>query len=651
MKDKNTIIGWVLIGLVFIGYMIYSGKNQEKQAEYARQKHELDSIKAIQDRAKFVADSTARAAELQAEQSDSTNEFFAARQGQESTIVLENNLLKLNISTKGGQISRAELLDEAYKSRDPENEHVVLFDEKDIKMDFLFNGKNKNIRFSDFFLQAKEVKQDSAGKTNSVTMSLPYGGNGSLDITYSLIPNSYIVNVDLKANNMSDFFNADTKTMTIDWSQHIRQQEKGFAFENRYSTITYRDTENDTDELSSAGSNVEETGEDLDFKMRWVAFKTQFFSQILMADGSFGPTLMYSNMEKEEIQKGTKYLKWLRTTIDSKFDPSGQGVTRMHMYLGPNKFSTLKDNEAILDEMVGEETDFDLQSIVYLGWPIVRWINRFVFLPIFDFMTQWGLNMGIVLILITLIVKFCVYPLMKKSYLSSAKMRVLKPRMEELNKKYPNKEDAMMKNQEMMQIYQEYGVSPMGGCLPMLIQMPIWIALFNFIPNAIELRGHSFLWADDLSAYDDVIQFGSNIWGIGNHLSLFCILWCVSTWINTWISMSQQSYNAAMSPEQQQSMGCMKWFSYLMPLIFFFSFNSYSSGLNLYYFVSGLLSILMMWYLRATTDDAKLLAYLEERKKARKANPKKTMSMMERLQAMAEQQRALQEQQKRNKQK
>jgi YidC/Oxa1 family membrane protein insertase len=197
----------------------------------------------------------------------------------------------------------------------------------------------------------------------------------------------------------------------------------------------------------------------------------------------------------------------------------------------------------------------------------------------------------------------------------------------------------------MMQLYSQYGVSPMGGCLPMLIQMPIWIALFNFIPNAIELRGQSFLWADDLSTYDDVIQFSSNIWGIGNHLSLFCILWCLSTWANTWISMRQQSYNA-MSAEQQQSMGCMKWFSYLMPLIFFFSFNSYSSGLNLYYFVSGLLSILMMWYLRATTNDAKLLAALEQRKKERKSNPKKNMTMMERMQAMAEQQRAMQEQQR-----
>jgi YidC/Oxa1 family membrane protein insertase len=205
----------------------------------------------------------------------------------------------------------------------------------------------------------------------------------------------------------------------------------------------------------------------------------------------------------------------------------------------------------------------------------------------------------------------------------------------------------MMKNQEMMQMYSQYGVSPMGGCLPMLIQMPIWIALFNFIPNAIELRGQSFLWADDLSTYDDIVQFGSNVWGIGDHLSLFCILWCITTWVNTWISMRQQSYNATMTPEQQQSMGCMKWFSYLMPLIFFFSFNSYSSGLNLYYFVSGLISILMMWYLRATTDDSKLLKELEAKKKARKSNPQKRGSLMERMQAMAEQQRAMQEQKRR----
>ena len=206
--------------------------------------------------------------------------------------------------------------------------------------------------------------------------------------------------------------------------------------------------------------------------------------------------------------------------------------------------------------------------------------------------------MGIVLLLITLIVKFAVYPLMKKSYISSANMRVLRPKIDEINAKYTKPEDAMVKQQETMKLYSEYGVSPMGGCLPMLIQMPIWIALFNFIPNAIELRGQSFLWAKDLSAYDDVIQWGTNIWGIGDHISIFCVLWCLSTVVNTWISMRQQQYS--MTPEQEQSMKMMKWMSYLMPLIFFFSFNNYASGLTYYYFISGLISIIMMWYLRKT---------------------------------------------------
>jgi len=288
---------------------------------------------------------------------------------------------------------------------------------------------------------------------------------------------------------------------------------------------------------------------------------------------------------------------------------------------------------------------------VYLGWPIVRWINRFIFLYLFDFLTSWGLNMGIILLLITLIVKFAVYPLMKKSYLSSANMRVLRPKVDEIAKKYPNKEDAMLKQQETMQLYSQYGVSPMGGCLPMLIQMPIWIALFNFIPNAIELRGQAFLWSDDLSTYDDVLRWSSDLPIVGNHLSIFCVLWCVTMVANTFISMRQQSYS--MTSEQQQSMKFMRWFSYAMPFIFFWSFNTYAAGLNFYYFVSGLISILMMWYLRKTTDDKKLLERLEQRYKERKASPKKTSSLMERMQAMAEQQREMQRKQmeERNKRK
>lgn len=636
MKDKNTLIGWLLIGLVFVGFMVYSNYNGAKQAEQAKLKHTQDSIAQVKADSINKIEKAKAAAKLNKEETDSTNVFFQARQGQGGTKEISNELLKVTIANKGGQIMRAEILDPTYKSQEGGN--IVLFDGEDSQMDILINGKQENLKTSDFNFTPKDVKKDA------LTMSLPVGG-GSFDITYTLLPNSYLLKMDVKAVNMAGFFNADTKTMNINWTEHMRQQEKGFSFENRYSTISYRQESDNTDELSSGGADEWETEEDIEERMKWVAFKTQFFSQILMADGTFKTTLLGSKMEKEEGTAAPKYLKTLSTSLHSDFDPTGSNPTNMTWYLGPNKFSTLKDNEAMLSAEAGHDVELDLQSIVYLGWPIIRWINRFVFLPLFDFMTSSGLNMGLVLILITIIVKIFVFPLMKKSYKSTAYMRVLKPKVDELNKKYPNKEDAMQKNQEMMQLYSQYGVSPMGGCLPMLIQMPIWIALFNFIPNAIELRGQSFLWADDLSTYDDVIQFSSNIWGIGNHLSLFCILWCLSTWANTWISMRQQSYNA-MSAEQQQSMGCMKWFSYLMPLIFFFSFNSYSSGLNLYYFVSGLLSILMMWYLRATTNDAKLLAALEQRKKERKSNPKKNMTMMERMQAMAEQQRAMQEQQR-----
>lgn len=616
--DLNKIIGWVLILAVFIGFMFYQNKEaqeiakQEKieKTQEAIAQHKSDSINNI------IAAKEAK------QQTDSTNVLFNARQGHEGTTVIQNNVLKLTISNRGGQICRAEFLDPTYKNQQGGN--VVLFDEKDATFNLAFEGKDDNIITSDFFFTP-------AQKTpNSVTMSLPVG-KGNLDINYTLQDDSYVVGMSVQAIGIQGFFPTKTKTFAISWNENMRQQEKGYTFENRYSTITYRTSEGKTDELSSSGSDKEKTGEDIDESMKWVAFKTQFFSQVLIADGTFS----IDRFKSKELQENSGYLKRYEAEMNAKFDPSGRQATNLKMYIGPNKFSTLKDNE----KYINDDEDLDLQSIVYLGWPIVRWINRFIFLYLFDWMTGWGINMGIVLLLITLIVKFAVFPLMRKSYLSSAYMRVLKPKVDVINAKYKKPEDAMRKQQEIMQLYSQYGVSPMGGCLPMIIQMPIWIALFNFIPNAIELRGQSFLWANDLSTYDDVINWGVHIWGIGDHLSLFCVLWCLVTVANTWISMRQQSYS--MSPEQEQSMKMMRWMSYIMPLVFFFSFNSYSSGLNYYYFVSGLISILMMWYLRKTTDDEKLLQKLENRYAQRKANPKKTSSMMERMQRMAEQQQEI----------
>ena len=638
--DKNTIIGWSLIALVFIGFMFYNNQQEKKRIELQRLQQAQEAV--VQQKVDSIEDAKAMEVAKKAaeERTDSASALFAARQGQPGTTVIQNNLLKVTIKNQGGQVVRAELLDPTYKNQQGGN--VVLFDGDDSNMRFIFEGKDENIVTDEYCFTPKDATPQS------VTLSLPVA-NGSIDIAYSLAPDSYMLNMDIQANGLNGFFPAKAKTFGIVWTENMRQQEKGYSFENRYSTITYRDTEGDTDELSSSGGDKDKDGSKFDHPLKWMAFKTQFFSQILIAEEPFTVDRMESKTTPEvKDDSQVKYLKTYQAEINSTFDPTGQDATNLKLYLGPNKFSTLKEQEA----MIADGNDLDLQSIVYLGWPVIRWINRFIFLYLFDFMTGWGINMGIVLLLITLIVKFAVFPLMKKSFLASANMRVLRPKIDEINAKYPNPADAMKKQQETMQLYSEYGVSPMGGCLPMLIQMPIWIALFNFIPNAIELRGQSFLWADDLSTYDDIINWGTNIWGIGDHLSLFCVLWCLSTVANTWISMRQQQAMAT-SPEQEQSMKMMRWMSYIMPLVFFFSFNSYSSGLNYYYFVSGLITILMMWYLRKTTDDTKLLQKLEERHKERKANPRKTSSMFERMQAMAAQQQEIlrkqQEEQQRRK--
>ena len=279
----------------------------------------------------------------------------------------------------------------------------------------------------------------------------------------------------------------------------------------------------------------------------------------------------------------------------------------------------------------------ELQELVYLGWPLFKYINRYITIYLFDGLTAIGLSMGMVLLVITLILKIIVYPATKKSYLSSAKMRVLRPKVDEINKKYPNSEDNLKKQQEMMQLYSQYGANPMGGCLPMLIQMPIWIAMFNFVPNAIELRQQPFLWADDLSTYENILTWQEPIWGIGDHLSIFCVLFCVSNLLYSWLNMKMQKDTMAMQGGGGQ-MKMMQWMMMLMPIVFFFIFNDYGSGLNYYYFISLLGSALTMWFLRWRTDDKKLLEKLEENYRRNKDNPKKMSGFAARMQAMQEMQ-------------
>ena len=641
--DKNTIIGFVLMALVLIGFSWYS-RPSEAQLKAQR---ERDSIAAIQQ-------AEAQKAEEEAAQNsapigfpdgkstpDSTSLLFAASQGTEEHITLENDLVKVVINTHGGVIEEAVIKGHLDQQKQP----VRLLTKEDAQMTLALATKQENIITSNLFFQPVTLPEGSSQSETSQGPSAPEGqsltlrlplASGSLDIEYTLRPDAYMVDMIVRANGIADLFTPSMKTLDIQWTDRARQLEKGFDFEQRYACIRYHEVGGDTDNLSETSDDEENIEEALD----WVAFKNQFFSAVLISNDN--EPFTNAHFKSQLYKKGQGYLKSYEASMQTAFDPTGKQPTQLQFYLGPNDFHTLKAHNKLA---INSSKDLELEDLVYLGWPIVRWVNRWFIIYLFDWLKGFGLHMGLVLLLLTLIVKALVYPATKKSYLASARMRVLKPKIDALNAKYPKQEDAMKKQQEMMQLYSQYGVSPMGGCLPMLIQMPIWIALFNFVPNAIELRGQSFLWADDLSAYDDVIRWNKDIWLIGDHLSIFCVLFCVMQIANTWISMKQQQ-SAVMSPEQEQSMKMMKWMMYLMPLMFFFMFNTYSSGLNYYYFLSGLTSILIMWFLRKTTNDSRLLAELEAYKAKNANNPKKQSGMAARFEALQKQVQEQQRQQK-----
>ena len=617
--DKNTVTGFILIALVVIGFSWYSQPSKEELEAMALQ----DSIAAVQKQMQEDAEKAKAAAAVAASPAttDSTSLFFSSRNGEEQEIVLRNNKVKVTLSTLGGTIQNAEIL--GYKSRNHEGD-VMLMTRKDAQLTFSLAGKQENIISSNLFFTPTE-QTDS-----SVTMIAEQDGK-RLAISYRLRPDSYMVDISLRTTGLDGFFAPNMKAMDISWTDRIMQQEKGADFENRYSSLTYMRKDKGVKKLSET-SNEDVSPEEA---LEWVAFKNQFFSAVLIASQDFTETHLAST---QETDKKSGFLKTYEAQMKTFFDPTGSKPTELQMYLGPNDFHILKEHS----KMTAYGSEADLDELVYLGWWIFRFINRWSILYIFDWLKHAGLPMGLVLFLLTVIVKVLVYPTQKKSYMSSAKMRVLKPKLDELAKQYPNQDQAMQKQQAMMQLYSQYGVSPMGGCLPMLIQAPIWIALFNFIPNAIDLRGESFLWADDLSAYDDLIRWDSDLWLIGNHLSIFCLLFSATNLINTWISMRQQQNQ--FTGEQAQQMKMMQYMMYIMPLAFFFMFNEYSSGLSYYYFVSGLISILTMWYLRWSTDDKKLLAGLEAYHAQHKNDPKKVSGLQARLEAL---QKMQQEQAKR----
>ncbi len=606
--DKNTLVGFALIGAVIVGFGIY---NRPSQEEMTRAQHYQDSIQAVAQKQEQMR----KAQEVVAAQPvlpDSTSLFFSASQGTEQFTTLENDLVQLTFSNKGGRVCKAMLKE----YNDQQHQPLVLFDGKDTSLSLGFDGKNENILSSEMYFQATDVTD------STVTMRLNAANGGHLDFIYKLLPNSYVVDFTVQANGLQNFFSPSVKTMSVDWKQRARQMEKGYTFEQRYTSLTYKPVDDSFDYLSETKDEKETIPEVLD----WVAFKNQYFSCVFMAEKNFENATLESKME----QKGSGYMKNYSAEMKTAFDPTGAQPSHFQFYFGPNHFKTL----LATNDLSFKDKDQELEDLVYLGWPIIRLINRWFTINLFDWLSSWGLSMGIVILLMTLIVKILVLPTTWKSFISSAKMRALKPYVDKINAKYPKQEDALKKQQETMALYSQYGVSPMGGCLPMLIQTPVFMALFFFVPNAIELRQQSFLWASDLSAYDDLISWSTHIPLLGTHLSLFCLLFSITTVLNQIIMMKQQ--DTGSNPQ----MKAMKWMMYVMPVMFFFIFNEYASGLSYYYFISGLIGIITMWIMRRMTDEKKLLAQLEANKKA--PSERKTSGLMAKLEALQKEQERLQ---------
>ena len=626
--NKNNIIGFLLIAVVLIGFSWYNQPSAEEQ----RAAFVQDSI-AKAKHAEMEKASKAAAAKRQTNakakvEADSTSLFYSALKGQAKKIVLKNEKVELTLNTKGATVEKAVI--KGYvghnlqvKDGSADAKDVTLFDGNDQSLKFMLEAKEANIITSDLYFTPSNVTD------KSVTMTAVADEGKTLTLTYTL-GDDYMLHMSLQANGMAGLFSPNYNKMDVDWSDKARQQERGFMFENRYTTLTYHNVEGGTDHLNEGSEKIDEKIEE---SIDWVSFKNQFFSAIIVAKDNFEKDAFMTSIPQE---KGSGYLKQFQAKMKTAFDPTGKKASEFEFYFGPNDFQILKNTEK--ESTFGKDLEF--QKLVYLGWPIIRWINRFFTLYVFDWLSN-VFPMGIVLILITLLLKLITYPMVKKSYMSSAKMRVLKPKLEAATAQYNKPEDQMQKQQAMMAEYAKYGVSPLSGCLPMLIQMPVWVAMFNFVPNAIQLRGEKFLWMNDLSTFDPIIEWNTNIWLIGDHLSLTCILFCVANLLYSWMTMRQQ--RDQMVGQQAEQMKMMQWMMYLMPLMFFFMFNDYSAGLNFYYFISLFFSAAIMWTLRKTTDDEKLLAILEKRYQENKNNPKKASGLMARMQALQEMQRKQQE--------
>ena len=632
--DKNTWIGFGLIAAIIIGFSFLTRPSKEELAERKRVQDSIALVRAQEAEAQLISEQITKEIEAAQEANATTEQlaeqlaalygpFAPAAQGEEGTIVLENEKVRLGIARRGGRIAKAELKE--YKAYGDSVNSLCLFQGEESSLNFTLITNNSRILSTEnmYFTIASQTT-DKEGNTTLIMRLSTNIEDCYMDVVYTLPADDYMVGMSIQPHNMQWALAQNMASLEMHWSQLIPQQEKGRKFEEKYAQLQYMFVGGDIEKLSEVKADRAKESA----RLKWIAYKDQFFSTVLIAQDGFESTQMESTPQNTL----NHYVKEYKTIASLPFDINGKKNVDLKYYFGPNHYNTLK----AYDKDVTNEEKLHLNELVPLGWKIVAWINKALVIPMFDLFMSWGMHIGLVILLMTLVIKLILLPFVWASNKSSAKMRVLKPQLDEINAKYPP-EKMQERQQATMALYQKAGVSPMSGCLPMLFQFPVLMAMFWFLPTAIELRGQSLFWADDLSTYDAIITWKTPIPLFGTHLSLFCLIMTVVNIVYTHITMQTQS--------QGQEMKMMKWMMYLMPLMFLFFFNDYAAGLSYYYFVSLLITILQTMIFRWTTDDKKVLAEMEANAK-KKGNQKKS-GFAARLEAMQrEQQRLAREQAK-----
>ena len=533
--------------------------------------------------------------------------------GDNKEYVLENDLVKVTLNTRGARVGQVEL--KKYKTElTDEPSNILLFRDDADGYGFRFNTAEQRIDTRDFNFSAV-AEGDSA-----VLMTMEPAPGAVWGIRYTLAPDGYTVRMDVVQQGMAAVLPGNTSSMDFAWHQKMARNERGRTFEERNSAIYYKYIGESVDDLSANGDD----SESLTGRLRWVAFKNQFFSSVIIARDCF------TSAELNSLDiKTADYLKDLSMDATLPYTVADGTAASFDFYFGPNDYPLLSS----LDDELGYDEGLSLTRLIPLGWGLFRWINTIIVIPVFTFLGSFISNYGIIILLLTIFIKLIIFPFTFKSFKSQAKMRVLAPEIKEINEKYPNQEDALKRQQETMALYSRAGASPFSGCLPMLLQMPVLIAMFSFFPSAIELRGQSFLWAHDLSAPDSIFTLPFSIPFYGNHVSLFCLLMTVINILHMRVSMQSQPQSAGMPG--------MKMMQYIMPVMFLFIFNDYASGLSYYYLLSLLITIIQTYVFRHVIDEKKV----REQLLANARKPRKKSGWMARLEEAQRQAQAAQRQQ------